>query len=218
VRGYISWRNLSDFHHHSSTKRGEVGVTLTTGVLTIGGSLTQATDATYGDGKITFTGPSTYPGELVFDATTTAAGFFLVSGSTGGKITVNSSYTLTLTGNLEVNGGDCTVDGDGTLENYETGEISINGADTLEIQGGGIDPDSAGLFTIDNAGAVFKLNQDASTHVTNGGGKVWLKNGTIDADEEFIFNGAFEMNDGKLDAADLATGKVLRFCHGDCPS
>jgi hypothetical protein len=183
-------------------------------VLTIGGGLSQATDPTYGDGKITFTGSSTYPGELVLDASTTAAGKVLVSGSTGGKITVNSTYTLTLTGDIEVNGGDCTVNG----KLLNNGDIDIKSADTLEIQGGGIQAASSGNVTIDNASAVFKLNQSASTHVTNGDGKVWLKAGTIDADAEFIFNGEFEMDSGTLDAAGLTGEEELRFCDGDCPS
>ena len=227
VKGIHACNELTLASNGGAGDPGEVQLVSGGGELTIYGAITVLISGT--PGLITFVdGASTStPGELVFDCHATVEDIQTAATNGGGKITVTSSHTLTVNGNLDVVDGDlatagsvildgdATVSGgnftsDGTFQN--DGTFTLSGANVTaqftkpQGQSGAIAAGSSGTWTVSNSSARWLISTPCTVSVT--GGNIVLEAGKIDVDAHFNFNGEMSW-EGAASTIDVAANKVF---------
>lgn len=149
---------------------------------------------------------NTHPGELHFNFNATVGGKIAV-GTTGGVIDPDTN-TFTLSGAINVTGGNLTVDG-----NFEQdGMVTVDGAYTLTSQGTGVSSGSSGDWHLDASGGKIRFNQTAAVSISATGGEFQLTEGTLDVDKQLTTNGSLLWN-GSGATIDVAANEPFRVNH-----
>ncbi len=232
VKGGRACNDLTIESNGGSGDPGELQVFTGGGKLTVYGDVTVLVSGIPGLIKFVDGTSTSTPAELELDSTATVADIENAATGEGGKITVNSSYTLTVSGDLDVVDGlltsvgsvtltgDATISGgnftsNGTFQNDGTFTLSGTSADVAEFKGtGGIASGSSGDWTVNNANATLRIST-AST-LSSTGADIQFDAGTIDVDADFKVNGELSWK-GPNSTFEVAANKVFEAFSGDLP-